>query len=68
MVALGEYRNLLCSCGCGFLREVSHAEANEFRFVVVADHCHARTAIVKASQSETLYMPESAMFHAELRE
>jgi hypothetical protein len=50
MVALGEYRNLLCPCGCGQLAEVSQAEENEDRFKVETPRCHARTAILRAAE------------------
>jgi hypothetical protein len=67
MLALDEYRRMLCPCGCGHLVEVSQAPENEGRFDVHMARCHARTAIAieanrKAEHSEAL------MYRAELRQ
>jgi hypothetical protein len=67
MVALGEYRRLLCPCGCGYLSEISHAEVNEFRFQVDTPRCHARTAIIQAAdRKKEQPTPEGLLYVATL--
>ncbi len=66
MLALAEYRKLLCPCGCGYLVEVSHAARNEFRFTVETPRCHARTAIAKKQTRDTADFPDGLLYVAHL--
>lgn len=49
MLALDQYEDGLCRCGCGFPASVSLSPDNEGRFVMEPPfRCHARTAMVRA--------------------
>ncbi|MGH9248109.1 MAG: hypothetical protein ACRD0W_01105 [Acidimicrobiales bacterium] len=69
MLALGEYRGLLCPCGCGQLAVESQDPDNEFAYEVHVVRCHARTAISKESERRRdAPSPDALMFRAQLRE
>jgi hypothetical protein len=69
MVALGNYRELLCRCGCGHLASVSQAKENDDRWDVHIVRCHARTAIlIHAAAAQDKPHKEALMFRAELRD
>jgi len=68
LLALGEYRRLLCPCGCGYPAEVSQAPENEDRFFVDAPtRCFARTEIDrKAAQYSDAQQSGALLFRATL--
>ena len=67
MVALGEYRRLLCSFGHGHLAEVCQAPENEGKFQVEAPRCHAQTAILQAAERKKEQpTPEGLLYVATL--
>lgn len=68
MLAIAEYRRLLCPCGCGYLAEVSQAPGNEGRFFVdLPTRCLARTEIDrKAAAYADAAQSGALLFRAEL--
>jgi hypothetical protein len=52
MLALAEYRNLLCGCGCGHLHEdtTSHYDTGP-EFVVRRITCRARAALLESQRA-----------------
>jgi len=67
LLALADYRRLLCPCGCGHLAEESLNPANDGRFRVgPPTRCHARTATVQAAKGyEESAAPAALLFSAE---
>jgi hypothetical protein len=68
LLALADYRRLLCPCGCGHLAEESLKPENEGRFRVGPPvRCQARTATLLATKAyEESPTPGALLFAAEL--